>query len=96
MDLSKINGEIWFDGIDNDGDGSDGQGLTMTEDVFAIRAYSVGDTVVTIDYETYERSLVQMPSDSLIIPTQNSMLVFKPGEQLEDCLLYTSPSPRDS
>ncbi len=73
-----------YDGIDNDGDGSDGQGLTMTEDVFAIRAYSVGDTVVTIDYETYERSLVQMPSDSLIIPTQNSMLVFKPGEQLEE------------
>ena len=21
MDLSKINGEIWFDGVDNDGDG---------------------------------------------------------------------------
>ena len=56
-----------YDGIDNDGDGSNGQGPTLSEEVFSSRIFNVGDTVVVIDYNTFERTLIAMPSDGVSI-----------------------------
>jgi len=73
-----------FDGIDNDGDGTDGTGLELSEEVFASRSYSPGDTVVVINYQTYERSLIPMPSNGLTIEKSNNSLTFMPNEILEE------------
>lgn len=73
-----------YDGIDNDGDGSDGLGLTLSEDVFFSRSYDIGDTVIVIDYETYQRTLMAMPSDGISIQKSNSHFVYLPGELLEE------------
>ena len=73
-----------YDGIDNDGDGSNGTGLTLSEEVFSSRSYGSGDTVVVIDYQTYERTLVPMPSNGIIIQKSNSDYLFMPGDVLEE------------
>ena len=73
-----------YDGIDNDGDGSDGSGEMLTTDVFEPVSYSTGDTIVVIDYNTYERSLITFPSDSLIIDKNGTLTTIKPGETLEE------------
>ena len=73
-----------YDGIDNDGDGSDGLGLTLSEDVFFSRSYDIGDSVIVIDYETYQRTLMAMPSDGISIQKSNSHFVYLPGELLEE------------
>ena len=73
-----------YDGIDNDGDGSNGTGLTLSEEVFSSRSYGVGDTVVVIDYQSYERTLVPMSSDGIIIYKSNSEHLFMPGDVLEE------------
>ena len=72
------------DGIDNDGDGSSGQGMVLSEDVFSSRSYGIGDTVVTINYDTYERALVSMPADGITIQKSNSQYIFMPGDILEE------------
>ena len=73
-----------YDGIDNDGDGGNGSGQILTTAVFDPVTYSVGDTVVTINYNTYERSLIPFPSDSLVIEKNDQHISFKPGEILEE------------
>ncbi len=73
-----------YDGIDNDGDGSGGLGLTLSEEVFFSKSYSVGDTVVVIDYETYERTLVAMPSNGITVQKSNSQFIYSPGDVLEE------------
>ena len=73
-----------YDGIDNDGDGTSGQGPTLSEDVFSSRIFNVGDTVVAIDYNTYERNLIAMPSNGVSIEKSNSEHVFLPGEPIEE------------
>ena len=73
-----------YDGIDNDGDGDNGQGLSLSEDVFTGKVYNAGDTIVAIDYQNYERTLLPMPSDSLVIQRSMEEYVFKPGELLEE------------
>ena len=73
-----------YDGIDNDGDGSGGTGLTLSEEVFSGRSFAVGDTVITIDYQTYERTLATMPSAGITIQKSNSEHVFMPGQLLEE------------
>ena len=73
-----------YDGIDNDGDGSDLTGNELTEDVFSPISYVVGDSVIAIDYDTYERTIVEMPDDSLLIYKNGTTLSFKPGAILEE------------
>ncbi len=73
-----------YDGIDNDGDGSSGQGLTLSEDVFTSRSYSAGDSVVVINYSTYERTLLAMPSTGITIQKSNSEFSIMPGDILEE------------
>ena len=73
-----------YDGIDNDGDGTSGQGPTLSEDVFSSRIFNVGDTVVVIDYNTYERHLIAMPSNGVSIEKSSSEYVFLPGQPIEE------------
>ncbi|HIC88357.1 MAG TPA: hypothetical protein EYP04_03010, partial [Anaerolineae bacterium] len=60
-----------FDGIDNDGDGTFGPGPTLSEENFVPRTLLVGDPVVIIDYTTFERKVIPMPDDSLVVHYRN-------------------------
>ena len=73
-----------YDGIDNDGDGTLGQGLTMSEDVFASRSYDISDTVVIINYQTYERDLIAMPVEGITIEVSDKYYTFQPGQSLDE------------
>jgi len=73
-----------FDGIDNDNDGKSGPGSTITEAIFQPRALRTGDALVVIDYTTYERTVLQMPGDSLVIDFRGVKKVFRPGQMLEE------------
>ena len=80
-------GNSW-DGIDNDGDGANGPGKTIDESLFAPRQLQAGDPVVVIDYDTFERTVVTMPADSLVVPYrylgEQRELVFHPGDTVEE------------
>ena len=73
-----------YDGIDNDGDASFGSGNTITTQMFEPVIFAPGDTVVIIDYTTYERSLIAFPPDSLTITKGNDIFVFKPNQPIEE------------
>ncbi len=56
-----------YDGIDNDGDSYNAPGgghLITTADFF--KSYQVGENIVLIDYQTYQRTVTTMP-DTLVI-----------------------------
>lgn len=73
------------DGIDNDGDGRDGSGKTLTEAYFKSRALNAGENVVVINYVTFERNIKTMPGDSLVVTdVKGNRRVFKPGQQVEE------------
>jgi len=74
-----------FDGIDNDGDGANGPGPTISKDLFQPKVLAEGDLVVTIDYNTYERTVIQMPADSLVVKFNGGkQRVYKPGDTIEE------------
>lgn len=73
-----------FDGIDNDGDGSDGSGDVIAEDMFLPKTLNTGDDIVLIDYTTFERTLEKMGSDTLYIPYQDLVFKFWPGKSMEE------------
>ncbi len=73
-----------FDGIDNDGDGSDGSGDIITEDMFLPKTLNTGDDIVLTDYTTFERTLAKMGSDTIYIPYQDLVFKFWPGKSLEE------------
>ena len=52
--------------------------------MFFSKSYIVGDTVVVINYETYERTLVAMPSNGITVQKSNSQFVYSPGDVLEE------------
>ena len=73
-----------YDGIDNDGDGSEGTGLTLSEAIFTAKTYAPGDTIVIIDYSTYERTLIPMPANGFVIQKSNKEYIFPPSIPLEE------------
>jgi len=80
-------GNPW-DGIDNDNDGADGPGKVITESMFAPRALKAGEPVVVIDYDTFQRRVVNMPQDSLVVTYrylgEKRRLVFRPGDVVQE------------
>ena len=74
------------DGIDNDGDGAQGSGKTITEEMFKPLALVAGQDVVVISYgNNFERKLQKMPADSLvIIGPKGNRIIFRPGQQVEE------------
>jgi len=72
-----------IDGIDNDGDALNGPGPTVSEALFAPKTINFGDQIVTIDYETFERTLTTMP-DSIVIQSNNTRKVVYAGTSVEE------------
>ncbi len=73
-----------YDGIDNDDDGKNGPGPTITTSLWDPVTLNAGDQIVVIDYKTYKRTVTTMPSDSLVILDNGKQKVFKPGDVLKE------------
>ena len=73
-----------YDGIDNDGDGEFGSGKSLSIENFLPKYISPGDSVVVIDYQTYERSLIPFPQDSLIVYKGDSSIIYNANTTLEE------------
>ena len=76
-------GNSW-DGIDNDGDGRDGSGSEINPNMFKPRTLVAGEDVVVINYTTFERQVIPMPADSLVIQANDLRMVFRPGDVVEE------------
>ncbi len=72
------------DGIDNDGDGYEGEGEIIIEAMFDPVSYAPGEDVIKINYHDYSREIIQMPSDSLIIEQNGTLLIFYPNTSMEE------------
>ena len=73
-----------YDGIDNDGDAAIyGGAPVLTEDMYAPRTVNTGDSVIVIDYSTFERTVTTMPSTGITIKYLDQEYSFLPG-QLEE------------
>jgi hypothetical protein len=73
-----------FDGIDNDGDGVNGSGATISEAMFTPVTYHVGDDVVVINYQTFKRTVERMPADGVDIQYLGKTYTFLPNVPLEE------------
>ncbi|HDQ00650.1 MAG TPA: hypothetical protein ENN22_15905, partial [bacterium] len=69
-----------YDGIDNDGDGLAFGGPTISEDMFAARQINVGDQIVLIDYDTYERTVTTMPAEGITHGPKGKQVTVLPGQ----------------
>jgi hypothetical protein len=78
-----------FDGIDNDGDGKDGPGPTLSSDMFEPRTVNVGDPVVIINYGTFERTVTTMPAGGVVINYLDREETIMPGalEEIQNNLI---------
>lgn len=72
------------DGIDNDGDGMYGSGDEITEDMFDPISYAPADSVIIINYETFERTTTSMPTDSIVILYNGNSIIFYPYVSYEE------------
>ena len=72
-----------YDGIDNDGDGQDGPGVVITEDMFAETILGAGDPVIKIDYTTFDRT-IETIEDTLFIQYQDRTLTFTAGDTVRE------------
>ena len=70
------------DGIDNDGDNNEAGGSAphFTAASFGTTSYAPGQDVVVIDPNTYERSLVTLPSAAVDIVSQGRIVHIIPGQ----------------
>jgi hypothetical protein len=80
-----------FDGIDNDGDGSAGSGMTITEDTFAPKTLMLDDPIVLTDYRTFRRTVTTLrealagtDSDTLVVPYQDLRFKFWAGKVMQE------------
>jgi len=69
-----------FDGIDNDSDNQLGSAPYFTPEVFAPVTYDVGDQVIVIDENTYERSLFTIVNDTTELLSQGRIVQIIAGE----------------
>lgn len=74
-----------FDGIDNDGDGADaaGGGKVISTDDF-VHFYNVGDEIVLINYNNYERTVSTMPANGVTITVNGETYKKLPNAPLEE------------
>ncbi len=76
-----------LDGIDNDGDSQDPNSPHLTGDVLGLflqpRSYGPGQTVILIDYETYERTVTTFPQTGpLRYFIRDDEVTLMPGQQV--------------
>lgn len=68
-----------FDGIDNDGDNIDGAAAFFTEGSFAPRTINAGTPLVLINKDTFERTLIVMPSSDTSVVSMGVTFNLQPG-----------------
>jgi hypothetical protein len=73
-----------YDGIDNDGDGASGPGNIISEDMFEPEILNTGNQIVVIDYSSFERTVINMPNDTLRIYRKETEVKFWPGKEIEE------------
>ena len=73
-----------YDGIYNDNDGINGSGPTINEAMFTPVELRAGDDIVLINYKTFTRITMQMPSDTLKVHYQDIVIKYWPGKMLEE------------
>ncbi len=73
-----------FDGIDNDGDGSGGSGMVLTRSSFAPKIYNIGDEIVIIEYDSYERTVETMPAEGIDILYRGNVYHINPGTEIRE------------
>lgn len=73
-----------FDGIDNDGDSHDAASPYMSESTFLSRTYQVGDRVILIAPNTYEREIHTIESFPDTVYTGGKRIILNAGLALED------------
>ncbi len=74
----------FYDGIDNDGDGAMGPGKVITKEMFEPITLNVGMPIVVTDYKTFERTVIDMPNDTVKIQYQDLVYKFWPGKVMEE------------
>jgi hypothetical protein len=74
-----------YDGIDNDNDAVDMAGPTISESMFKAKTLVAGSDVVVINYKTYERKVMKMPADQLVITgPKGQKIAFAPNQSVEE------------
>ncbi len=74
-----------IDGIDNDGDGSEGSGIIIDEEMFEPTVFGVGDTIIVVDYNNgYERTITTLPADGVEIAHNGETITIVPGIPYEE------------
>ncbi len=76
-------GDPW-NGIDDDNDGQYGPGPTLQIQDFQPKVYSVGDDIVLIDYNTFERTVTTMPDTGVLIRFRTDTIRIMPGDTVEE------------
>jgi len=83
-----------YDGIDNDNDGKNGPGPTMTESMFQPRVLNPNDQIVLINYKTFDRIVTTLADtlarlgknslDTLLVPFGNHIYKYYAGDTLRE------------
>jgi hypothetical protein len=73
-----------YDGIDNDDDGKSGSGTVLSRSSFGATSYAVGNPLVLIDYDTYERTVATMPAEGITFTYQDREIHVDPGVEVRD------------
>jgi hypothetical protein len=76
-----------FDGIDNDGDGMDGEGIIIDESMFEQRTLTASEEIIVTDYNTFERRITSLAAegvDTLKIPYQDLVFKYWAGKLLQE------------
>lgn len=73
-----------YDGIDNDGDGSQFGGPTISEDMFIARTVNIGDQIVMIDYDSYERTVMEMPAEGITYKAYGETYTVQAGQTIRE------------
>ena len=72
------------DGIDNDADGLAGSGKILAESDFTPHTLESGESIILIDYKTFDRTQSTMSNDTLYVNYLDQIIKFWPGKQLEE------------
>ncbi len=73
-----------YDGIDNDGDGANGSGGTVSQAMFLPSELTAGQNIILIDYSTFERTKIQMPDDTIYVHFEDQVFKFWPGKMIQE------------
>jgi hypothetical protein len=73
-----------YDGIDDDDDANNGTGKVITEELFAPRVINVGDPIILINYNTFERTITTMPAGGVTVTYLGNSYHFDAGTEFNE------------